>query len=57
MGKITRNETCPCGSGLKYKYCHGDLGKQVQVETAAKQAAKDTMNELIKTEKIKRGIN
>ena len=21
--KIGRNERCPCGSGLKYKYCHG----------------------------------
>ena len=22
-GKITRNEPCPCGSGKKYKHCHG----------------------------------
>jgi preprotein translocase subunit SecA len=22
-GKISRNEVCPCGSGRKYKYCHG----------------------------------
>ncbi len=22
-GKIGRNEPCPCGSGLKYKHCHG----------------------------------
>ena len=22
-GKVTRNELCPCGSGKKYKYCHG----------------------------------
>lgn len=22
-GKISRNELCPCGSGKKYKYCHG----------------------------------
>ncbi|GAB1481272.1 hypothetical protein MASR2M78_00870 [Treponema sp.] len=21
--KVGRNETCPCGSGKKYKYCHG----------------------------------
>jgi len=21
--KVGRNELCPCGSGLKYKYCHG----------------------------------
>nr|WP_244649568.1 SEC-C metal-binding domain-containing protein [Mesorhizobium sediminum] len=22
-GKIGRNECCPCGSGKKYKHCHG----------------------------------
>jgi uncharacterized protein len=22
-GKISRNASCPCGSGLKYKRCHG----------------------------------
>ena len=22
-GKISRNEPCPCGSGKKYKHCHG----------------------------------
>ena len=24
-GKIGRNEACPCGSGKKYKHCHGML--------------------------------
>lgn len=24
-GKVSRNEPCPCGSGQKYKYCHGKL--------------------------------
>jgi preprotein translocase subunit SecA len=24
-GKVKRNETCPCGSGKKYKHCHGKL--------------------------------
>lgn len=24
-GKIARNEDCPCGSGKKYKHCHGAL--------------------------------
>lgn len=23
-GKVARNELCPCGSGKKYKYCHGN---------------------------------
>lgn len=26
-GKIGRNEVCPCGSGKKYKHCHGKLGE------------------------------
>ncbi len=25
-GKVGRNEPCPCGSGRKYKRCHGRLG-------------------------------
>jgi preprotein translocase subunit SecA len=25
-GKVGRNENCPCGSGKKYKHCHGKLG-------------------------------
>lgn len=24
-GKVGRNESCPCGSGKKYKHCHGTL--------------------------------
>ncbi len=22
-GKVSRNALCPCGSGRKYKHCHG----------------------------------
>ena len=25
-GKVARNEPCPCGSGQKYKHCHGKIG-------------------------------
>jgi preprotein translocase subunit SecA len=25
-GKVARNEPCPCGSGKKYKHCHGRFG-------------------------------
>ena len=25
-GRISRNALCPCGSGKKYKHCHGQLG-------------------------------
>jgi len=24
--KVNRNDPCPCGSGKKYKYCHGLKG-------------------------------
>ena len=24
-GKVQRNAPCPCGSGRKYKHCHGAL--------------------------------
>ena len=23
--KVGRNEKCPCGSGKKFKYCHGNI--------------------------------
>lgn len=26
LPKVGRNEPCPCGSGKKYKHCHGQLG-------------------------------
>jgi preprotein translocase subunit SecA len=25
-GKVARNQACPCGSGKKYKHCHGRHG-------------------------------
>ena len=24
-GQVGRNEPCPCGSGKKYKHCHGSI--------------------------------
>jgi preprotein translocase subunit SecA len=24
-GKVGRNDPCPCGSGKKFKHCHGQL--------------------------------
>jgi preprotein translocase subunit SecA len=26
VAKVGRNEPCPCGSGKKYKVCHGKIG-------------------------------
>ena len=25
MGNVPRNSDCPCGSGKKFKYCHGKI--------------------------------
>ena len=25
LSRIRRNQLCPCGSGKKYKHCHGDI--------------------------------
>ena len=33
-GKVGRNELCPCGSGKKYKHCHGKLEQTAGASTA-----------------------
>jgi hypothetical protein len=38
MTKIGRNERCPCGSGRKYKHCHGELANQARIERALEAA-------------------
>jgi len=52
MPKTGRNDLCPCKSGLKFKYCHGDV---VKVDLA-RHAMNYRMAELIVEEKIKRGL-
>ena len=32
VAKIGRNEPCPCGSGRKYKVCHGSIAIAIAVE-------------------------
>ena len=27
-GRVSRNAACPCGSGKKFKHCHGQVGGQ-----------------------------
>jgi hypothetical protein len=34
MAKIGRNAPCPCGSGRKYKRCHGDVANRERIERA-----------------------
>ena len=47
-----RNSPCPCGSGLKFKYCHGDPLKQA----VCNRVANEKMVELIRQEQKKRGV-
>ena len=47
-----RNELCPCGSELKFKWCHGDSAKRAVCEVVMRE----TMVRLIMQEKFKRGM-
>lgn len=47
-----RNDPCKCGSGLKFKHCHGDIKKQL----LCNQAVNELMLQLIKEEQIKKGL-
>lgn len=47
-----RNEPCPCGSGLKFRHCHGDAYK---VQTVQRFAA-GMMSKMIRDEQMKRGL-
>ncbi|MBI4854864.1 MAG: SEC-C domain-containing protein [Acidobacteria bacterium] len=44
-GKIGRNDPCPCGSGKKYKKCHGDTNYASQEK--AQQRATPVMRNLL----------
>ena len=37
MPKIKPNVPCPCGSGVKYKKCCGDLAKQEKAAAMARE--------------------
>jgi len=50
--KVGRNSLCPCGSKLKYKWCHGDEVKQM----LCNRVANEHMVYLIQEEQIKRGL-
>jgi len=47
-----RNDLCPCNSGLKFKWCHGDNGKAA----ACDRVAFEHMSKLVAREQHKRGI-
>lgn len=35
--KIGRNDPCPCGSGVKFKKCHGDCKTPAEIIAACHQ--------------------
>lgn len=53
--KPQRNQPCPCGSGLKFKRCHGDPIKKQACARAMRAAAEETMTKLIYEETKKNG--
>ncbi len=34
MAKVRKTDPCPCGSGKKYKYCHGAPPEEIEAEVA-----------------------
>lgn len=46
MGKIGRNAPCPCGSGKKFKRCHGKVG-------AARPIPSEQIEDVLRTHKAK----
>ena len=50
--KPGRNDLCPCKSGLKYKYCHGDESKKA----VCNRIVMEIMLRMIMREKHKRGL-
>jgi len=47
-----RNLPCPCGSQLKFKYCHGDVLKQA----VCNRVANEKMVQLIREEQKRQGV-
>jgi hypothetical protein len=47
-----RNELCKCGSGLKFKWCHGDPSKTAVLERIVQEA----MERMIMDEKHRRKL-
>ena len=45
--KPNRNAPCPCGSGRKWKRCHGSSAWHTQAMKVAKDAYVKTMNQLV----------
>ena len=47
-----RNELCPCGSRLKFKFCHGDPKKAKIIKAVIREA----MGKMIIVEQMRKGL-
>ncbi len=47
MAKIGRNDPCPCGSGKKYKQCHGPIDAAREAEVRLLRKANDSLTEKV----------
>ncbi|HEY5309810.1 MAG TPA: SEC-C metal-binding domain-containing protein, partial [Casimicrobiaceae bacterium] len=47
MQPIGRNQPCPCGSGKRYKECHGDIATTAELAVAAVAAPIDPVSTLL----------
>ncbi|MCA9949829.1 MAG: SEC-C domain-containing protein [Anaerolineales bacterium] len=52
--KVGRNDPCPCGSGKKYKQCHGRLQKRPKSKTATTNQAVSNNQGATKKKKVRR---
>jgi hypothetical protein len=54
MAKIGRNQPCPCGSGQKYKKCHGRLGSEASAKVpVAMQNLQNVLEQQRASERIR----
>jgi hypothetical protein len=54
MAKVGRNARCPCGSGKKYKHCHGNL--ETPSPSVASGGAKGGIRQIIFPPKVEKAI-
>lgn len=56
INKVGRNSLCPCGSGLKFKYCHGNEKFRAMCQQEANRVANRMLTALIQQMQAQKGI-
>ena len=54
--KIGRNDPCPCGSGKKFKKCHGSGSEYSSQKAARDKLVMDRMEAMIKQREAQQGL-